>query len=81
MLDGGPQECDNECSKKGVHRSDQQSLHERDVAAEMGEAKTSNIAVDSSAERQGRFFEMCAMHDIPEIHAKLLMKDVHEDDA
>ena len=41
-------------ARKGVLKGDQQSLHERDVATEMGEAKTSNIAVDSSAERQGR---------------------------
>ena len=40
-----------ECSEDINNRS-----HERDVAAEMGEAKTSNITVDSSAERQGRGF-------------------------
>ena len=37
-----------------VLRGDIQSLHERDVATEMVEAKTSNIAVVSSAERRGR---------------------------
>ena len=41
-------------ARKGVLKGDQQSLHERDVATEMGEAKTSNIAVDSSAESRGR---------------------------
>ena len=53
----------------------------------MEEAKTSDIAVDSSAERQGREFVMCAKHDTPQMHAKWLMKDMcdecnrHESDT
>ena len=79
MLDYGSRECEHECSKNGVLRGDQRSLYERHVATEMGEAKTSNIAVDSSAERQVRVFVMCAKHDIPEIRAKLLMKVMYEE--
>ena len=54
-------------ARKGELRDDEQSLHERDVAVEMSEAKISSIAVDSSAERQRREFVMCA---IIEIHAE-----------
>ena len=54
-------------ARKGELRDDEQSLHERDFAIEMSEAKISSIAVDSSAERQRWEFVMCA---IIEIHAK-----------
>ena len=74
MLDHGPQECDYECSKKRVLRGDQQSLHKRDVATQMGKAKLRTVQSDKNG-----VFVMCANHDIPEIHAKLHMKGMYDE--
>ena len=55
------------------------TIASRDTAAEMGEAKTSNTTVDSSAERQGRGVRDVCEARHPETHAKWLMKDMYEE--